>query len=253
MTGSISGSVSRIGTLLIGFSAFGACSSDEEEKGKPADAGTDRRSTGGSGGLGSGGSGAVDSGETDAGCLAVSTACDGAEDCGAGQRCCARFEGQPPSGRYVEFGCFDSCNAAGDDGGGAGTWLELCHAGDTCEDAALICTTSDFLPSSLARCFDVDAAAPDPGLSKTADAINCGTEVCGTGEQCCIRQPLEPYCALASEACQCERPEPDGAGGSAGGPGEGGADAPEGGDAPDGDGTAGSPPDDAAGDADSGD
>ena len=163
-------------------------------------------------------------GGMDAGCTAVATTCDGAEDCPTGQRCCGRVQGMQPAIRYVEFGCFASCAAAGEggvpEGGfGAPTWLELCHAGETCENSMYQCQTSQYLPNSFARCFmPADAAAPDPGLGKAADAVNCGNAVCGSGEKCCIRQPLAPYCAPASETCECERTQPEGGGGSDSGP-----------------------------------
>ncbi len=166
----------------------------------------------------------MDSGGMDAGCTAVATACDGAEDCPTGQRCCGRVQGMQPALRYVEFGCFASCSTAGEggvpEGGGFGgpTWLELCHAGDTCENTMYQCATSQYLPGSFARCFmPSDAAAPDPGLGRAANAVNCGGAVCGAGEKCCIRQPLAPYCAPASETCECERTQPEGGGGSDGG------------------------------------
>jgi hypothetical protein len=166
-------------------------------------------------------------GGMDAGCSAVPTTCDGAEDCPSGQRCCGRVQGMQPAFRYVEFGCFASCNMSADGGplpeGGGGlggpTWLELCHAGDTCENSMYQCLTSQYLPNSFSRCFTpADAAAPNPGLGKAANAVNCGNAVCSAGEKCCIRQPLEPYCAPASETCQCERTQPEGGGGSDGGP-----------------------------------
>jgi hypothetical protein len=117
----------------------------------------------------------------------------------------------------------DSCSApeAGvPEGGGFGaTWLEMCHAGDTCEEPGTFCTSSQYLPSSLARCFDTDGGAPDTNLGRAANAVNCGSAVCGAGQQCCIRQPLEPYCAPASETCQCERAQPEaGAGDGEAGP-----------------------------------
>ena len=222
MTGKTLGATTKIAALLLGFATFGACSSDDDEQ--PAnsrDAGPDRRTTGGSGGSGgstggSGGSGGT-AGGADAGCVAVGTTCDGAEDCPTGQRCCARFQGMPPTGRYAEFRCMDSCSApeAGvPEGGGFGaTWLELCHAGDTCEDPTTFCTGSQYLPPSLARCFDTDGGAPNASLGKAPNAVNCGSAVCGAGEQCCIRQPLDPYCAPAGATCQCERPQPEAGGG----------------------------------------
>jgi hypothetical protein len=78
----------------------------------------------------------------------------------------------------------------------------------------------------MARCFDSDAGAPDPGLGRAPNAVNCGSVVCGAGEQCCLRQPREPYCAPASATCSCEPPQQE-----AGGDGQAGSTSDASGDA----------------------
>jgi len=122
--------------------------------------------------------------------------CDGAEDCPSGQRCCGRLAGLA----YVEFGCFESCLGL-PDAGAMSFWRELCHAGDPCESGSS-CLTSQYLLASLARC-DVVGAPPDPGLDRAKGRINCGTNVCGDGEKCCVRSPHPPYCAPKAASCEC--------------------------------------------------
>jgi hypothetical protein len=154
--------------------------------------------------------------------MAVPTVCDGAEDCPAGQRCCGEYSG----GGYDKFGCFDSCAATGAAGaaGAAGApgmgamgpiLFEMCHAGDTCEDMTAMCLTSPYLPSSLPRCLPMMlmgstmGGPPDMSLGKGAGKINCGEAVCGAGEECCVRQPLAPYCAPKGSACSCTFTTPE--------------------------------------------
>jgi len=96
-------------------------------------------------------------------------------------------------------------------------WLDLCHAGDACEDPAAQCLSSTYLPSTLSRCFNTGSPA-SATLSKVAGEVHCGDAVCGSGQKCCLRQPLEPYCAPAGATCECEPPAP---------PAEGGTDAAE--------------------------
>jgi hypothetical protein len=114
---------------------------------------------------------------------------------------------------------------------GAPLWFELCHAGDTCEDTTATCLTSSFLPGSLSRCLPSQLAGmamgspPDATLGKDKNAVNCGTKVCGASEQCCIRMPLEPYCAPKSATCACAEPDAGG-GGDGGGQTDGSADGP---------------------------
>ena len=204
--------------MVAGIGVTSACGSDDESS--PTDAGRDAASGsggrggsagkggagGGTGAVGAGGSsGAADSGSCE---LSVGLSCDGAEDCPAGQRCCGKWDNE-----YMEFGCFASCLAQQGDAqpgpGGGPLWLELCHAGDTCEDSTTECLTSDYLPSSLSRCFD-QGMPPDPNLGRAAGQLNCGTDVCGSGEKCCLREPLDtPYCAPTSATCECNPSDAD--------------------------------------------
>jgi len=209
--------------MLITVASAGGCSSDTSPA-KTGDGGSTggKTSTGGSisgngggntagaGGMGFGGGGPATTCTT-----AFGTTCDGAEDCPTGQRCCAKFQ----TG-YVQAGCFDSCAALQGDAaaggvmmGGITFWAELCHAGDTCENSATTCGTSRYLPSSLARCLPASVAGmamsgtPDGGLGHAKNAVNCGNAVCGAAEQCCVRQPLEPYCAPKTATCECNVPD----------------------------------------------
>jgi hypothetical protein len=129
--------------------------------------------------------------------------CDGAEDCPKGQLCCGRRESQST---YTGFGCFPSCLTAPDPGPTA-VWLQICHAGEVCEDktAGVACTTSQLLPSTLARCASAGGSAP-PSATPTPGEIRCGTTglVCSPGESCCVRPPHDPYCAPAGTACACK-------------------------------------------------
>lgn len=228
----LAGAIASLG-LAVG------CSSDENGT-SGSDAGADSggpdSSSGAGGTAGSGGSGGSSgaggtsgaggvggSGGSDGGPMCttpLALPCDGPEDCASGQSCCAKFEGNG----YVEVGCFDSCLAQQGDAqpgpGGGAYWFDLCHAGDTCEDPMASCTSSTYLPSSLARCIPpglapVEGDPADPSLGKGAKEVNCGAETCGEGEQCCLRQPLEPYCAPAGATCQCELPEAGMPGGDA--------------------------------------
>jgi hypothetical protein len=88
--------------------------------------------------------------------------------------------------------------------------FELCHAGDTCEDSTAQCLTSAYLPTSLNRCLPASLMGmatgnpPDTSLGKDPKSVNCGSAVCGASEQCCLRQPLEPYCAPKGATCTCD-------------------------------------------------
>jgi hypothetical protein len=52
----------------------------------------------------------------------------------------------------------------------------------------------------------VAGGPPAGSLKSDKDAVNCGTKVCGAAEQCCVRQPLEPYCAAKGATCDCAGP-----------------------------------------------
>lgn len=123
--------------------------------------------------------------------------CDGAEDCAAGEHCCAKSA----NAGYVEFGCFASCTALAANAGDA-TWVELCHDGDTCEDAAMSCHASSSLPSSLARC-SLTGRLSAPAGSANPGEVHCGTDVCGSGEKCCLRDPYPAYCTPTTTECRC--------------------------------------------------
>ncbi|MBM4362850.1 MAG: hypothetical protein FJ104_09240 [Deltaproteobacteria bacterium] len=227
---------SRTTTLvatLAALSILGACSSSDDSSGSSGDGdaaadaggtggkGSGGRGSGGSGtgtggsGAGTGGSGTGGSGTGTGGSgasplctVAVAVPCDGSEDCPSGQMCCGQW-----NDRYVEFGCHDSCAALASDSGQA-TWFQLCHGGDTCEDTAAQCLTSQYLPTSLSRCYDT-GSEPDPTLAKGAGEVNCGGDVCGAGEQCCLRGAAIPYCAPAGAACECTPTAPPDAGSDA--------------------------------------
>jgi hypothetical protein len=125
--------------------------------------------------------------------------CDGDEDCGSGKRCCARRTATA----YVEIGCFDSCSAI-PDAGEPGRWLELCHAGDTCEASGAQCLATTLLPKPFARCEASTGTAADPTANKQAGRITCGTNLCGSGEKCCLRPPHAAYCSPANVDCECK-------------------------------------------------
>jgi hypothetical protein len=234
-------------SALVMVSMSSGCSSDETQAAAAGDSGTGgksggtggRRATGGST-TGTGAASGAGGGGGAATCTAaLGTVCDGAEDCPAGQHCCGRYQQ-----RYTEIGCFPSCQALQGDGGpmmGAPLWFELCHAGDTCEDTTATCLTSSFLPGSLSRCLPsqlmgmASGSPPDATLGKNKNEVNCGSKTCGASEQCCIRMPLEPYCALKSATCACTEPDA-GSGGDGGNQTDGSADgaAPDGGNQTDG-------------------
>jgi hypothetical protein len=176
----ISGWVHVFSTAAVSTAITFACTSDESA-GTVTDAGVDADGSGaasGGGAPGTGGTRPTGGSPGAAGgpsCLqAVAVTCDGAEDCPSGQKCCGKWDQE-----YVEFGCFDSCEALNADAGfGMVVWFDLCHPGDACEDPAAQCLTSTYLPSSLSRCYDT-GTEPDPGLAARAAEINCGQEVCG--------------------------------------------------------------------------
>jgi hypothetical protein len=220
MTTSTSWSAIGFVSMTAGLWILGACSSDSAKPGASAEAGaggkggTGNRSslggrTGSGGGVSAGGRGTVDAGSCT---TAVGVTCDGPEDCPAGQRCCGKYQQQ-----YVEFGCFDSCIAQQGDAqpalGGGALWFDLCHPGDACEDSTAQCLTSAYLPKSLSRCLPASlmgmamGGPPNATLGKGKDQVNCGTDVCGTGEKCCIRgATLAPYCAPSGATCDCTVP-----------------------------------------------
>lgn len=200
-------------SVTTGLSFLAACSSSDSAK--PAASVEAGAETGGKGGAsgkstggakstagstsGGGGTTAVDAAST---CTApVDVTCDGPEDCPAGQRCCGQWNQE-----YQKFGCFDSCIAQQVDAGMA-LWFDLCHPGDTCEDSTATCLTSMYLPSSLSRCYNT-GNPPDPKLAAGKGEINCGADVCGAGEKCCMRgATLTPYCAPSAATCECTKPQ----------------------------------------------
>ena len=192
------------------LASVGACGDDDDEGTPTPDAGAGRGGGGGRGGSGgSSGRGGGTSDASDAGSctVAVATACDGPEDCPTGQRCCGKWDEE-----YVEFGCYASCIAqTGDSGAGPGggpLWFDMCHPGDACEDSTAMCLTSPYLPTSFSRCYD-SGDPPNPALGNAANQVNCGTDVCTSGEKCCLRgSTLEPYCAPTSATCACDPPDP---------------------------------------------
>ena len=215
MGNSTSWSVIGLASVFAACLSVGACSDeDPEPQAKPDGGGTSGRGgTGGRGGSsGRDGSVGMDGSTSDASTcsMAVGTSCDGPEDCLSGQRCCGRW-----SQGYTEFGCYASCDALTGDampGGGGALWFDLCHPGDTCEVMGAECLTSPmYLPSSLSRCYDPGSGMPpNASLGRGAGQVNCGSDVCGMGEKCCLRGPmLEPYCAPSSATCSCTPPVPD--------------------------------------------
>jgi hypothetical protein len=219
--------------------ALNGCSSDSTAKGG-GDSGAGgakstggRKSTGGgtsaggkSGGTASGGAGGTAAGGLGGATTctsAVETACDGPEDCPSGQRCCGEYN----QGGYDKFGCYASCSAPGGAGGAGGAGgmaamtmgpilFELCHPGDTCEDSTAQCLTSSYLPNSLSRCLPsmlvgvAMGSPPDASLGQGKNQVNCGTDVCGSTQKCCVRQPLGAYCAPKSDTCVCNPKMPEG-------------------------------------------
>lgn len=70
-------------------------------------------------------------------CTGASIACDGPEDCDAGEVCCGRAGGGGGGAA-----CADSCGGPG--GGG----FELCHEMSDCSDGAdMCCPAGDFVPA----------------------------------------------------------------------------------------------------------
>jgi hypothetical protein len=144
-------------------------------------------------------------------CIAVTPlTCDGPEDCQGGQSCCGLYSG----GGYTQFTCMPSCADAGTpDGGGLALWFEMCHAGQTCKDTTQSCLSSTYLPSSLYRCYTT--GSPPPSTATGGPGVNCGATTCAAGEECCLREPHDPYCAPAGSACSCTGPADAGSSGDA--------------------------------------
>jgi len=118
---------------------------------------------------------------------------------------------------YTKIACQPSCAAAdagvaSDAGGlgglGGGLTLELCHAGDACENSMTTCGSSMYLPDFLYRCFTM--GNPPPASATGGPGVHCGTATCGTTEQCCLRAPMNPYCAPKDQPCTCAGPAGDG-------------------------------------------
>ena len=135
--------------------------------------------------------------------------CDGPEDCPTGKHCCTDLGGGGPT----KTACYDSCVALlADASTTPGTWRELCHAGDTCEDSTFQCRTSQFLPSWLTRCnvSGMGNLAPT-NLDTSANRVNCGAGICAAGQKCCAVQPASgqpiAYCADKSADCKCHPPD----------------------------------------------
>jgi hypothetical protein len=147
--------------------------------------------------------------------------CDGPEDCQGGNSCCGLYSG----GGYTKFACMPSCADAGapGDAGGLGLWFEMCHAGQTCKDSTQSCLSSAYLPSNLFRCYTT--GNPPVAGATGGPGVTCGSATCGAGEQCCLRQPHDPYCAPAGSTCSCTGPADAGAGGDAAADGGAPADA----------------------------
>ena len=153
--------------------------------------------TGSGGATAGGGAGSGAGGATGTCTTAVAVACDGPEDCPTGKLCCGKWDQE-----YVQFGCFTSCQAQLADAGGA-RWFDLCHpGGQACEDPTQQCLNSTYLPTSLARCY-TSGDPPPATLGTAAGKVNCGANVCGTGEKCCLRGTLDPYCTPSGTACSC--------------------------------------------------
>lgn len=126
-------------------------------------------------------------------------ACDGAEDCTRGRMCCGHFDGAG----YLRFSCVDSC--AKREARTGEIWSEACHPGDTCETAGFECLANPgYLPDSLYRCRDSGTTPRNAG-STTKGEINCGSDVCGSGQKCCVSSPgLVAHCAPADVPCPCD-------------------------------------------------
>jgi len=131
----------------------------------------------------------------------VEVVCDGAEDCPGDQVCCGQYlDG------YRRFVCRDDCQAAETDEGGI--WSDVCHPGDACPVDGYSCrANATFLPDFLYRCRDTGDPPTAVG-STAAGEINCGAELCGADQKCCLSVPGEPRCVARSEACTCYQPEP---------------------------------------------
>lgn len=233
-------SVASIASIFCVVATTNGCAGDEPARTQVPESGTGEGTggrTGGSGGGTSTSGGATSSGGATQTCsFAVGTTCDGKEDCPAGQLCCGSVMvgmGMGTSGtHYTKFGCYDSCTALGGDASpmaGGLLYYEVCNPADTCEDTTATCGTSQFLPDSLSRCLPANTMAmngtPDSTLNHNKNEINCGKSVCGATEQCCIRQPLDPYCAPKTATCECNAPGSGDGGGGRGGAasGSGGA------------------------------
>jgi hypothetical protein len=129
--------------------------------------------------------------------------CDGVEDCPAGQHCCTDLGGGAPD----QTKCYDTCQQPG-----SGTWRELCHAGDTCEDPSFQCRVSMALPAWLTRCNNSTMGALAPtNLDTAAGSVNCGDGVCGSGKKCCAVTPAMGaaiyYCEDPATPCKCHPPD----------------------------------------------
>jgi len=71
---------------------------------------------------------------------------------------------------------------------------------------AMCLTSPTYLPLSFSRCYTM-GDMPNAALGKKAGEVNCGTDVCGTGEKCCLRGLEPPYCAPTAATCECN-PQP---------------------------------------------
>ena len=128
----------------------------------------------------------------------VEVNCDGAEDCPGDQVCCGRWQEG-----YRGFTCEDSCEAAEDADDGGGIWSEACHPGESCSVDGFSCLQNlDYLPDFLFRCRDT-GEEPGSAGSPAAGEVNCGPQVCGRGEQCCLSEPGEPACVAGDTPCSC--------------------------------------------------
>jgi hypothetical protein len=157
----------------------------------------------------------------------VAVPCDGPEDCGAGNVCCARSN----YGLYDLYGCFKSCESA--ETTDRGIWLEVCHSRDDCRDSSDTCEPTAGLAPALSICYpsgsvqipdadaarsndggglDASVASTDAGLSPDAisstgdEGVACGVLRCPTGRMCCVLSPGESYCARHADGCSCSGP-----------------------------------------------
>jgi hypothetical protein len=148
--------------------------------------------------------------------LSVGARCDGAEDCGDGQRCCAQFVSDGFT--YVSIGCQLTCEPP--------SGYVLCHQDNDCDQRGFECR-----PSLIASFPSTSVCAPPNGVwaeptEPIPGEVACGSESCDAEtQQCCLRasfdlkkgpypQFLEPFCApvaAGDEACSCDAvpPEPD--------------------------------------------